>query len=128
MAATATPRLILVYNADGGLLNAFKDMVHKAVQPASYPCSLCALSYGTFAMEGEWRDFLDALPHDKVFHHRDDFVQSHPGMAVALPAILIAQGDAPAEVLIGAAELDSLPDLAALIALMKDRLGMATQV
>lgn len=115
-------RLVLVYNADEGLLNALKDMVHKIVAPASYPCSLCALTYGWVSMRGRWRRFLASLPQDKVFHHRDDFARAYPGVRVALPAILIAEGKAPPQLLVSAAELDAMPDLAALIALVEERL------
>jgi hypothetical protein len=118
-------RLILVYNADGGLLNALKDMVHKIASPGTYPCSLCALTYGPFTMHGRWRRFLAGLPVRKVFHHRDDFAAAFPGHGMALPAILIADGDGPPGVLVSATELDALPDLAALIALVEARLAQA---
>lgn len=121
----AQPRLILVYNADSGLLNAVKDAVWKVVRPATYPCSLCALTYGWVSMRGCWRRFLDRLPHDKVFHHKDDFAAAYPGVTIPLPAILIAYpGQAP-DILVAAAELDALPDLDALIALVEQRLAGA---
>lgn len=115
-------RLILVYNADGGLLNAVKDAVHKVASPATYPCSLCALTYGWVAMRGRWRRFLASLPHEKVFHHRDDFALAFPGLAVALPAILLVEGDGKPRVLVSAPELNALSDLKALIALVEERL------
>jgi hypothetical protein len=120
-------RLILVYNADGGLLNAVKDMLHKIISPASYPCSLCALTHGPVAMRGRWRHFLAALPQDKAFHHRDDFAIAFPGLAVPLPAILVAVGDGVPQVLVSAAELDALEDLDALIAVVASRLGAPGQ-
>lgn len=119
----AQPRLILVYNADSGLLNAVKDAVWKVVRPATYPCSLCALTYGWVSMHAPWRRFLDRLPFSKVFHHRDDFTEAYPDLAIALPAILIVHpGQAP-DILVAAAELDALPDLDALIALVELRLA-----
>lgn len=124
---TAPPRLILVYNADGGLLNAVKDAVWKVVRPASYPCSLCALTYGWVSMYGAWRRFLDSQPHTKIFHHRDDFAAAFPGFPVALPAILLAEGNAPPQLLVSAAELDALPDLGALMAMVEARLAQARQ-
>lgn len=127
MATPPTHRLILVYNADGGLLNAVKDAVWKVAKPSTYPCSLCALTYGWVSMYGRWRQFLDGLPQEKVFHHKDDFAECFPGMAIALPAILADRVDGPPEVLIGAAELDALPDLPALVTLVQERLGMAAQ-
>ena len=116
------PRLILVYNADSGLLNALKDAAHKIVSPATYPCSLCALTYGWVSMRACWRRFLASLPITKVFHHRDDFALAFPRLAVPLPAILLAEGDGPPRVLVSAPELDALPDVQALIALVEERL------
>jgi hypothetical protein len=126
MNSTAT-HLILVYNADSGLLNAAKDAVWKVARPSTYPCSLCALTYGWVSMHGRWRRFLARLPQAKVFHHKDDFALAFPGVTVALPAILLAERDAPPQVLVSAAELDALPDLAALIALVAARLGVPDQ-
>jgi hypothetical protein len=117
-------RLILVYNADGGLLNALKDAAHKIASPATYPCSLCALTYGWASMRGRWRQFLASLPMAKVFHHRDDFALAFPGLAVPLPAILLAEGEGPPQVLVSASELDALPDLRTLIGLVEERLAL----
>jgi len=117
------PRLILVYNADSGVLNMVKDAVWKVLRPSTYPCSLCALTYGWVSMHVSWRRFLDGLPHTKVFHHKDDFAEAFPGQTAALPVILLASADGPPEVLVSAAELDALPDLAALIALVETRVS-----
>jgi hypothetical protein len=115
-------RLILVYNADAGLLNALKDMAHKIIMPATYPCSLCALTYGWAAMRGRWQRFLASLPQAKQFFHRDEFAQAFPRLDVALPVILIAEGTCPPRVLVSATELAGLPDLDSLIALVEERL------
>ena len=119
------PRLILVYNADSGVLNMVKDAVWKVVRPSTYPCSLCALTYGWVSMHGQWRRFLDRLPHTKVFHHKDDFAVAFPGIAVALPVVLLAQGGGAPQVLVSAEELDALSDLAALIDVVDGRLAAA---
>ncbi len=121
----AASRLILVYNADSGLLNAAKDAMWKVMRPATYPCSLCALTYGWVSMRRRWRRFLAGLPQAKVFHHRDDFARAFPGQDVPLPAILLAEGEGGPQVLVSATELDALPDLAALIALVAARLEAA---
>ncbi|AUX68167.1 hypothetical protein CHX26_00330 [Porphyrobacter sp. HT-58-2] len=120
---SAPPRLILVYNADSGWQNAVKDAAWKVVRPATYPCSLCALTYGWVAMHGRWRRFLDGLAMAKVFHHKDDFAAAFPQMEVALPAILLAEAGGAPRVLVSAAELDALADLHALIALVEARLA-----
>jgi hypothetical protein len=58
-----------------------------------------------------------------VFHHKDDFAVAFPSQTVALPVILLASAGGPPEVLVSAAELDALPDLAALIALVETRIS-----
>lgn len=117
------PRLIFVYNADSGLLNAVKDAVWKVVRPSTYPCSLCALTYGWVSMHGKWRRFLASLPHTKLFHHRDDFAAAFPASAAALPVILWANEGAEPQVLVSAAELDALTDLDSLVAAVEQRLA-----
>lgn len=120
--APARSRLLIVYNADSGIVSAVKDMIHKIPSPQTYPCSLCALDHGWLAMHGRWRRFLASLPHETVFHHRDDFAEAYPGMNLQLPAILLAAGGGKPEVIVSAAELDAMPDLEALIAVLKARL------
>lgn len=121
--ASQTPTLIFIYNADGGAFNALGDMVHKIVSPATYPCSLCALTYGAVAMRGEWRRFLGRVGVPHLFLYRDEFRGDLDNRELALPAILLGGETDPPHVLVSAAELDALPDLTALIALVEARLG-----
>jgi hypothetical protein len=116
------PRLILVYNANGGVLNGLRDSLWKAFRPSTYPCSLCALTFGWFTMHPPWRRFLGSLPHEKEYLHKEEITAAYPALSIALPAILVAEGGAP-QVLVSAAELDALPDLDALIALVGARLS-----
>lgn len=51
-------RLFFVYNADGGRLAGLKDMSHKFFSPATYPCSLCAITYGATLMRPEQGAFI----------------------------------------------------------------------
>lgn len=125
MMTNQQPRLILVYNADGGVLNAVKDAVWKVVRPSTYPCSLCALTYGWVSMHGLWRRFLASLPHTKVFHHRDDFALAFPDLSPALPVVMLAEGKTPPRVLVSAGELDAMDDLASLMTLVEERLMLA---
>jgi hypothetical protein len=121
--APTTPTLIAVYNADGGILNALGDMMHKLVSPATYPCSLCALTYGVATMRGEWRAFLRRLHLPALFLYRDEFHRDLDRRDIPLPAILLGGKSGPPEVLVSAAELNALPDLPALIALVEARLA-----
>lgn len=120
------PTLILVYNATGGVLSALGDMVHKIVSPATYPCSLCALTYGAVSMHGAWRAFLSGTGLPVMFLYRDELRADLDERDLPLPAILLGQdgGGAP-EVLVSAAELNALPNLGALMTLVGQRLGAA---
>ena len=119
------PTLIFVYNADGGLLNALRDMVHKIASPATYPCSLCTLTYGPFAMRRDWRAFLGTLNCAKLFLYRDEVRKVLLMDDLALPAILLARGPGEPEVLISASALDGLPDLVSLIEIMEEEMAAA---
>jgi hypothetical protein len=55
-------RLLMIYNADGGLVNGALDLLHKTFSPATYPCRLCEVTYGTFGMKRDWRTTIEALP------------------------------------------------------------------
>lgn len=109
------PELLFVYNADEGLFAAIGDAVHKAVSPGTYPCSLCAVSYGAVRMRPEWRAYLKALPYQTRFFHRQDFRRAYPAVAVELPAILLDEGGSP-RVLVDAGTLNGVGDVKELIA------------
>ncbi|MEM8724730.1 MAG: hypothetical protein AAGE86_04320 [Pseudomonadota bacterium] len=115
-------RLLIVYNADSGIINALMHAVHKQVRPETYPCSLCALTYGAVSMRGEWKRFLNSLPMDVVFHHRDDFAEAYLGHDFELPAILMSEPGEELRLFIAAEELDAMTDAAELIDRVEDKL------
>jgi hypothetical protein len=116
------PRLLFVYNADGGLLNALKDMVHKLASRETYPCSLCATTYGAVAMRPEWKAYLNGLLHEPVFLHRDKWRKAHPAITEPLPAIFIQRGRQQPQTLVTAAEMPLGQSLDQLMALVDERL------
>ncbi len=115
-------KLILVYNADTGLIQALMHAVHKQVRPETYPCSLCALTYGAISMRGDWKQFWQGLAPDVLFYHRDDFAEDFPELGtggvreVALPSILYADTGGEPHVLIPAQELDAMTGVNELMA------------
>lgn len=121
----APPDILIVYNARSGAFAALADAVHKIVSPETYPCSLCAVTYGPVAMRGEWRRFLESLPNARRFYHADDFAAAFPDVDVPLPAILTQHGEEPPRELVKAAELDAAAGLPELIALVARRLAAA---
>lgn len=108
-------RLVMVYNADGGLVNGALDLAHKWLSPATYPCRLCDVTYSTLGMKRQWRDYLAALPLPVAIHHRDDFAAAHPGARVPLPAILLDR-DGALEPLVDADAFGRIGSLDQLIA------------
>ena len=86
---TPTPTLVFVYNADSGPLNALLDFGHKIVSPSTYPCSLCALTYGTFGMRREWREFTRGLGVPLEFLHADELRERYGTQDAPLPAVFL---------------------------------------
>ena len=125
-----TARLILVYNADTGIIEALMHAVHKAVRPETYPCSLCALTYGAVSMRGDWKRYWRSLTAKVDFYHRDDFTEDFPTLGtggvreVALPTILISEEDEEPRVLISNEELDAMADVNELMEQVSAKLSL----
>lgn len=117
-----SPQLMIVYNADGGILNAIKDTAHKIISPGTYPCSLCALTHGAVSMRGAWRKFLSGQHGTVTFHHREDFARDFPEVSMRLSAILIRSVAGSIETLVSSEELNAMASLDELIALTGQRI------
>lgn len=114
--------LLFVYNADSGAMNALKDYVHKSLSPATYPCSLCALTYGSLGMRGAWARFIDGLGVPVEFLHRDELRNRYGLSELPLPSVLASEGG-DASVLIPADEIDALRTLEELKALVSTKVA-----
>ena len=68
---------MLVYNADSGSLNALLDSAHKLLNPSTYQCKLCELTYGLVNEKKAWKAFRETSPEEMVFLHRDEFEQQY---------------------------------------------------
>ena len=127
--ASSNTRLLFVYNADTGLIQALMHAVHKQLRPETYPCSLCALTYGAVSMRGDWKTFWQDLDAEVLFYHRDDFTAAFSrygtggAQEIALPVIMIDQADAELRVLISNEELDAMVDVNELMARVKKELA-----
>ncbi|MCU0433598.1 MAG: hypothetical protein MUC87_09115 [Bacteroidia bacterium] len=85
--------LIFVYNADAKITSAAFDFLHKIISPSTYPCKLCEITYGTFSMVKEWKDFIATLPLPVKFLHRDEWQQLTGRSSDTLPAAFLQQGN-----------------------------------
>jgi hypothetical protein len=109
-------RLVFAYAADSGLLNTAIDMAHKVLSPETYPCQLCALTYGPLGMRRRWAAFVKRLPYPAVFLHRNELVRGYPGTEAPLPALFVEEDGRLATVVDGDAvrgcrDLDALMTL-----------------
>ena len=86
-------RLVFVYNADGGLFNTATDIAHKILSPDTYSCDLCALTHGYFSVRKNWVGFLDTLPLECDFLHRDEFKEKYADQPDELPAVFLLQDE-----------------------------------
>ena len=113
--------LLFVYNADRGMFNTLSDMAHKVFSPRTYSCNLCALTYSTFSMRGEWKEFIESLGVELAFLHRDEFRKRGDGGEADLPAIFLKE-DPGLEVLADAASINACKTMDELKNLIRERL------
>lgn len=85
--------LLFVYNADTGLFSVVTDYAHKILSPKTYPCNLCAITYGSMGMNKKWEEFIANLSFPVEFLHRDEFVKHYDFKDTQLPAAFLKKGD-----------------------------------
>lgn len=119
-------KLIFVYNANSGKLNGLMGSLHKVVNPSTYTCKLCELTYGTFEEKKAWRNFRKSLDFETEFLHKDEFLKSYAskfGHKFEFPVIL-AQAEKGLEVFISKNEFSEIDDLEVLMNTIKERLKL----
>lgn len=112
--------LVFVYNADAGLFSMLSDYAHKVISPDTYPCSLCALTYGHLGMKRGWKRFVESLDAEVEFLHRDELATQYGVRDAVLPAVFRRVGQV-LEPFIDAATLDTATDLEGLIDAVRQR-------
>jgi hypothetical protein len=112
--------LVFVYAVDGGVFNAVWDTLHKLASPSTYPCNLCALTYGPVGQRRAWKEAIAALPMPSRFLHKDELLAEGGPADVPLPAVFVHRA-ATMQVIVGRDEIQACADLDALIALVSDR-------
>jgi hypothetical protein len=85
--------LLFVYNADTGLFSVVTDYAHKILSPKTYPCNLCAITYGNMGMNKKWKEFIAHLTVPIEFLHRDEFLKHYELEDTQLPAAFIKRGE-----------------------------------
>ena len=69
---------MFVYNANSGFGNAFLNSVHKTLDPKTYNCNLCAITFGLFSENKKWKEFRQGSGLEMEFLHRDEFKKRYP--------------------------------------------------
>ena len=112
-------KLIFVYNSDGTVLSLVKDTAHKLVSPSTYPCNLCRITYPGVTMQEDWQKFIQSLPHEVVFLHRDEFRKQYPDQKDGqLPAVF-TESASGLSLLISNMEINKAKNVAELIETVK---------
>lgn len=109
-------KLIFVYNADSGLLNKLMDIGHKIIEPETYTCNLCNLTFGNFKENQKWKEFRENTAIEMEFLHRDEFETKYK-MKLDCPVIL--KGSESPTIAISKEKLEKLTSLDDLIAAVK---------
>ena len=113
--------LLFVYAVDGDLLSTFRDYAHKLLSPRTYPCKLCALTYGPLGEKPAWSCLVKSLPLAVQFLHRDELRKEHSRLDLPLPAVLVRGADGTHEELIAAAEINRCASTDELVRLVRAR-------
>ncbi|MFV8224894.1 GTPase [Christiangramia aquimixticola] len=117
-------KLIFVYNAQSGKLNALMDSMHKVLSPSTYDCKLCELTFGLLQENKTWREFRDSLDVDTEFLHRDEFQKTYAskfGHKFEYP-IILGQTAKGLEVVVSKPELNKIQSTGELIEKLKNRI------
>ena len=114
-------KLVFVYNADSGIINAVLDTAHKLLSPSTYSCSLCALTYHTFGEKILWKKFRKECSLEMDFLHRDELENRTPNQKFELPVILF-EVDSSYTTIMSCKELNETKDLSSLIETLTQKL------
>jgi hypothetical protein len=114
--------LILVYNADSGLLNALNDGIIKILSPTTYDCKLCGLTFGVISMKPRWRVFIESLDMPVEFLYRDEFNDRYELQDAKFPSVFIKEGVDMRE-LISREEFEAMNSLDELMEKLQSKLG-----
>lgn len=65
------------------------DLIHKKVNPKTYPCKLCQITYSGATINKLWKQYVTNLDIPACFMHKNEFVKTYPKTNVTFPAILL---------------------------------------
>lgn len=118
-----TERILFIYNADSGLFNTLTDIAHKLISPSTYQCDLCSITHGIFKERDQWRSFIETLPFEVLFFHRDEFGAQYDvdNLNIEFPCLLREQEDR-LSLLLSASDIASCDSVECLSKLIRNKL------
>tara|TARA_X000001036_G_scaffold346194_1_gene326103 strand:+ start:2476 stop:2856 length:381 start_codon:yes stop_codon:yes gene_type:complete len=112
--------IFFIYNSKDDFQTIFVDTVHKKINPDTYPCQLCKLTYDTFSRKKKWQTFLKQLSYKYFFLYKDDkFVIDN--QVLEFPIILFVSNN-NLKVLLSKKEINQSSSLDQLITMIDVRL------
>lgn len=115
-------KLILVYNADSGLLNQVIQSGHKILRPSTYPCSLCQLTHHSFGERSIWKEFRKNHNLKFEFLHKNEF-ESQKKKGIQKYPFVFYTFQTTTKTLLSPEDLDKLQNTEELINAISDRLN-----
>lgn len=118
--------LIFVYNANAGFSNALLDSAHKVLNPNTYECKLCELTFGVISENKKWKAFRKQSDMEMIFLHKDEYQKKFKSKfekLYDLPVVLF-QDNYELSLVIGKDELNKIEDVELLIEKIKSRVQL----
>jgi len=103
-------KLVFIYNADSGLLNAVKDYFHKKRSPETYECNLCMQTFGGISMKKDWKSYINNLDIPTEFLHKDEFEKKYDVKDAKYPSTYLRNGSSM-KVFISVDEMNNVKSL-----------------
>lgn len=110
-------KLIFVYNASSGKVNAVRGSLHKILSPATYNCKLCAITFGSFSENSVWKKFRESSKTEMKFYHKDEFLRQFKSKWLPkydFPVLLVEE-NGRLDILMGAEKMNTLENARQLI-------------
>ena len=85
-------KLVFIYNADSGLINAVKDYFHKKRSPETYECNLCMQTFSGVSMNKGWKSYIKDLDIPTEFLHKDEFEKKYDVNNAKYPSAYLQNG------------------------------------
>ncbi len=85
-------KLVFIYNANSGLINAVRDYFHKKRSPETYECNLCMQTFSGVSMNKGWKSYIKDLDIPTEFLHKDEFEKKYDVKNAKYPSAYLKNG------------------------------------